>query len=61
MSSVLPAALLNFPLGLSAGLPGNRDYLEYFHPGSRQHNTGIPATRAIARLSYNRKVDFCCV
>ena len=32
-------------------------------PRSRHHNTRIPANRSgwLARLSYNRKVDFCCV
>ena len=32
-------------------------------PRSRHHNTRIPANRSdwLARLSYNRKVDFCCI
>ena len=29
-----------------AGPPGRRDYLENLHPGSRHHNTEIPAKRA---------------
>ena len=35
-----------FSLGSFPGPPGKRDYLENFHPGSRHHNTGIPASRA---------------
>ena len=35
-----------FSLGLFVGLPGKRDYSENFLPGSRHHNTGIPADRA---------------
>ena len=52
-----------FSLGSFAGSLGKRDYLENFHPGSRHHNTGIPANRSgwLARLSYNGKVDFYCV
>ena len=52
-----------FSLGSFAGPPGKRDYLENFHLGSRHHNTGIPANRSgwLAQLSYNGKVDFCCV
>ena len=39
-----------YPLSLSlasfVGPPSRRDYLENFHPGSRLHNTGMPASRA---------------
>ena len=30
-------------VNLSAGLPGKRDYMENFQPGSRHHDTGISA------------------
>ena len=48
-----------FSLGSFTGPPGKRDYSENFQSGSWHHNTGIPT--GLARLSYNRKVDFCCV
>ena len=35
-----------FLLGLFSGPPGKRDYLENCCPGTRYHNTGIPANRA---------------
>ena len=35
-----------FRLGSFAGTPGERYYLENFHPGSLHLNTGIPASRA---------------
>ena len=44
MNSVLLAVL--FLAWLIRGPPGKRDYLENFHPGSRQHNTGNPTNRA---------------
>ena len=44
MSSVLPAVLSL--AWFIRRTPGNRDYLENFHPGSRHHNTGMPANRA---------------
>ena len=44
MSSVLPAVLSL--AWFIRRTPGKRDYLENFHPGSRRHNTGMPANRA---------------
>ena len=35
-----------FLLGSFSGPPGKRNYLENCHPGTRYHNTGIPANRA---------------
>ena len=35
-----------FLLGSFSGPPGKRDFLENCHPGTRYHNTGIPANRA---------------
>ena len=58
MTSVYPLSCFSF--GLFAGLPGKRDYWENLHTGSRHHNTGSQLT-GLARLSYNRKVNFCCV
>ena len=50
-----------FSLGSFAGPPGKRDYLENDHQGTRYHKVQGFQLTGLAGLSYNRKVDFCCV
>ena len=49
-----------FSLDWVPWLPGKGDYWENFHPDPGITILGSQLT-GLARLSYNRKVDFCCV